>query len=114
WVQGSDKKVYQAANLKKGSTTGLEQISNTIGAVNIYPNPAKDIVNISFDMLNKDNVTASMYSITGQLVKSQEVKLNKGQNHFNFNTSDLASGFYNVIIFDSKNNSFAQRVSIAK
>lgn len=115
WVQGSDKKVYQAANLSKpGSGVGLDQVSSTISGVTIYPNPAKSDIKIKFEMSNFDIVTASIYSLTGKLVKTQQVKLNPGQTQISFNTNDLANGAYNVIIFDSNNNSFAQQVSITK
>lgn len=115
WVQGNDKKVYQAANLTKaGSGVGLTQISNTISGVTIYPNPAKSNINIKFEMSNFDIVTASIYSLTGKLVKTQQVKLNPGQTQISFNTNELANGAYNVIIFDSKNSSFAQQISITK
>lgn len=111
WVQGSDKKVYQAANLTKAGTS-VTQVSNTVGSVVVYPNPASNLVKVDFDMVEADFVSASLVSLTGAVVKSQNVRLDKGQNQIAFNTEDLASGMYNLIIFDSKNNSFAQRVVI--
>lgn len=112
WIQGSDKKVYQAANLVKNGNLGVEQVASKIGDVKVYPNPASNLVKIDFDMVEADFVSASLVSLTGAVVKSQNVRLDKGQNQIAFNTEDLASGMYNLIIFDSKNNSFAQRVVI--
>lgn len=112
WVQGSDKKVYQAANLTKGAGTGVSQVSTTVGAITVYPNPAKDVVNVNFDMTAADEVFATIVSLNGAVVGKQQVKMNAGKNTMTFDVKGLAAGFYNLIIFDSSNNSFAQRVSV--
>ncbi len=113
WVQGSDKAVYQAANLTK-ETTAIDHVSNTVQSVSIYPNPTKSDINIKFQMSEADMINASIVSLTGKVVKNQQVQLNKGTNVITFDTNELPSGAYNIIIFDSKNNSFAQRVSVVK
>ncbi len=115
WVQGSDKKVYQAANLtKSGSGTGVSQVSRTVGAVEVYPNPASGRINININMKEQDEVSASIVSLTGVVVARQSLKMNAGKNTMSFDTQSLAAGLYNIIIFDSNNNSFAQRVAVVR
>lgn len=48
------------------NTSVYELFSNT--KVNVYPNPANNIVN--FELSNDENVTVTMYSIDGALVKT--------------------------------------------
>jgi thiol-disulfide isomerase/thioredoxin len=112
WVQGTDK-VYQAANLKTG-TTSVSEVSKTIKEVNIYPNPANENINISLKMENDDVVKALLVGIDGKLHIEKEMKITKGQNIISFDCANLSQGAYNVIIFDSNNNSFAKQVIIAK
>ncbi len=111
WVQGSDKKVYQAANLSKDGT-GIRQVSSTVNSITVYPNPATDVVNIDFDMKSTDEIFATIVSLNGVVVDKQQIKVNVGKNTMTFDLKALASGYYNLIIFDSNNNSFAQRVSV--
>lgn len=112
WVQGSDKKVYQAANLTKSGGTGVSQVSNTVGSVEVYPNPTSNLVHINLNMKEQDEVSATIVSLTGAVVAKQSLKTNPGKNTMTFDTQSLAAGLYNIIIFDSNNNSFAQRVSV--
>ncbi|WP_181358438.1 T9SS type A sorting domain-containing protein [Taibaiella chishuiensis] len=114
WVQGSDKKVYQAANLAKTGGTGVNQVSNTVGAVEVYPNPTSGQIHINLNMKEQDEVSASIVSLTGAVVARQSQRLNAGKNTMSFDTRGLAAGLYNLIIFDSNNNSFAQRVSVIR
>ncbi len=69
--------------------TGINEIHED--AVQIYPNPAIDVVNISskFNM-----VSVSIYNITGQLMES--IKLNDIS--YQINTSDFPTGIYSIKI----------------
>jgi len=62
----------------------------TFEKLSVYPNPAKDILNISWD--KKEKATIKVYSLTGKLVYySKEIDL---FNTYTINTSDFASGVY--------------------
>lgn len=113
WVQGSDKKVYQAANLTAGALS-INDISKSVKGVNVYPNPTKGDVNISLDMEEADEVSAMLVSVSGRVLKNQTTKFNKGQNVITFDTQELAAGIYNIIVMDSKNNSFSRQLAITK
>ena len=69
--------------------TGIDEI--TEDAVQVYPNPANEIVNIS----SKSNmVSVRIYNYTGQLMES--LKLN--ERSYQSNTSSLPAGFYSIYI----------------
>ena len=115
WIQGSDKKVYQAANLSKSSTPlGVEQAAaSTLNSFKVFPVPAANNLNVEFDMKEADEVSVTLVSMTGATVASKASKLNAGKNQVSFDTQNLATGSYTIIIMDSKDNVQAQLVSVA-
>ena len=112
WIQGSDNKVAQAANLTQG-TVSVKNVVSPISNVNVYPNPAKDNVSIKLNLLEVDQVDALLVSLTGQVINSQSLKLNKGENTIQIQTANVANGAYNLILSDSKGNSYATQVVVA-
>lgn len=113
WMQGSDKKVYQAANLTKVTATGIDEASKTVGALEVFPNPASDRVTLRFDMKTADEVHAQLVSLTGAVVRTTAERLTAGQQSLSFDTRDLPAGNYTLIVTDSERNVFAQMVSVA-
>lgn len=113
WIQGTDKKVYQAANLTK-NTTGIEEASQTVATLEVYPNPAADQISLSFDMKAADEIFAQLVSMNGSVVRAQRQKLGAGKQSMTIDTRDLAAGNYTLVATDSKHNVFAQIVSVMK
>lgn len=61
----------------------------------VYPNPAKDEANISFTLNKRSDVRLTVFDITGNVVKTIQLKnLNAGNQNINFSTSDLSTGTY--------------------
>jgi hypothetical protein len=112
WIQGSDKVIYQAANLSTLSTTAIGNFSNVIQNVSIYPNPTADFFTIDLNMENKDNVMATLISEDGSVIEAKSVEMNVGKNSIEFNTSGLAAGVYNVILLDSKKNAAVHQIVV--
>lgn len=78
------------------TTTGINQIASNSNQLNIYPNPAKDILNVESLMLNA-NSTLVITDMLGNMVK--QVSFNT--QHITFNIGDLSEGIYNVNITNS-------------
>jgi len=113
WVQGTDKTVFQAANLTKVAFVGIEDnLSNAINTVEVYPNPCVDMINVNINMQNAEGVAATLIDMEGSIVDSKVVKLNAGKNLIQFNAANLSNGIYNVMVFDSKNNSSVHKVIV--
>jgi hypothetical protein len=112
WMQGTDKKVYQAANLTK-VTTGIDEPSKTVGALEVFPNPANDRVMMTFDMKAADEVHAQLISLNGAVVRTSTTRLQGGKQSLSFDTRDLAAGNYTLIVTDSERNVFAQLVTVS-
>ncbi|PWK19661.1 T9SS type A sorting domain-containing protein [Xanthomarina spongicola] len=68
----------------------------------MYPNPVKDVLNISFKNGNEPN-TIVVYNILGATVK----RFNKGSH---FDLSDLNPGMYLVKVSDSNGNKIVKRI----
>ncbi|MBI5540985.1 MAG: PCMD domain-containing protein [Bacteroidia bacterium] len=77
--------------------------------VNIFPNPANDIVNIQFSYESKSETSVSMFSLVGQKVK--EFTLPKGTELSSLNIRDLKKGMYFIQIQSGKDK-FTQKISV--
>lgn len=72
--------------------SGVNEIYNSV-SVNIYPNPAKDIITIS-SKLSLKNAKLNIYSVSGKLVKTGIIS-----NHNEINVSNLQNGSYFIKIY---------------
>ncbi len=111
WVQASNKEVYQAANLTS-NTTGIKQVSQTISSYSVYPNPATNTVNVRMEAKERDEVSVTIITMNGAVVAQQAKTVTVGTNEISMSIPDLANGFYNIILADSKGNSFVEKLSV--
>lgn len=64
----------------------------------VYPNPASDEVNVLFKSETGVPVTILITDITGKTIQSNHIQSGIGQNLVVFNTNELATGSYFVIL----------------
>ena len=76
----------------------------------IFPNPAKDYINIGFKDLKNESIKISIYSTVGKLIKTMSV-LSKSQ--VSINTKELVNGVY-FIRLETLNNSITKRFTVAR
>jgi hypothetical protein len=76
------------------SVVSVQQTLNN-NNINIYPNPAKDRITVSFDN-NKQDATISIIDMTGRKVQSQ--KIAGGKNSINIDVHQLPAGIYSLLI----------------
>lgn len=69
--------------------------------VNIYPNPARDIVNVQVNTGQAEPAKLIVTDAHGQAVSSISVQLKKGGNIFTLNSSLIHAGVYHVSVFSS-------------
>jgi hypothetical protein len=87
------------ADMEKGVfKTGVASVDelNTI-ALNVYPNPATDAVNVSFEAANTD-YSISLMDLQGRVITSQELTNATGTQLISFATTSVAKGSYIVSI----------------
>jgi hypothetical protein len=89
---------------------GIEETASN-SLISLYPNPAKDILNIEMEAETNQHVILRMFDISGRQVKEMEVRANGGMNKIQLNISDLESGLYHVQFFVDQQLSFSSKVS---
>ncbi|TAE29696.1 MAG: T9SS C-terminal target domain-containing protein [Candidatus Kapaibacterium sp.] len=72
--------------------------TNTVQAVRVFPNPAQNLVFLSYSLPNDESVSIEIMNMLGQSVAQvlENVPRRKGSNQELFNTEILASGTYFV------------------
>lgn len=82
-----------------GTAWGLNENGENISAVNIFPNPVNDVVNVSYNVVNTSDVTVEIMDMTGAVVSTVSDESNiQGVQHISVNTSSFAAGVYYVNI----------------
>ena len=64
---------------------------------NLYPNPTAELVNIEFELSNKENFTMEIYDMQGVKIATPQIGSKEQGNHkISVNTAHLSSGMYIV------------------
>jgi hypothetical protein len=77
--------------LTSAITTGIESYHKKTSDINIFPNPATNLINLT--TINKqDKISYSIYNLTGQLLKSEVIDRQNG--NYTIEISELDTGIY--------------------
>ncbi len=96
------------------TATGIEDRIATAGNVTIYPNPAREFVNISFEVVNPSEIRIEMYDMIGQQVRIQDEGYSyEGSYNVELPVNDLESGMY-IIIINTGDSQIANKVRVVK
>ena len=85
----------EESGLIKTGIAGIDETSITL--FNVYPNPASDLVNISFEGENTD-YSISLMDIQGRVISSREIANASGEQMVSFSTENVAKGSYIVAV----------------
>ncbi len=92
-------------------TVGLNEVA-TSSNLTIFPNPANETVNVSFEQNTNDLIQIELIDATGRVI-AQESSLEIGTNNVSFEVTNLSSGFYTVRLTNA-NGSENQKLMIQK
>lgn len=85
-----------------------------LNILNVYPLPARDLVNIEFEIGEGNEAYIKLYNAVGQVVLEQQVAAELNTiNAVQFDVSDLKAGIYSLVIEDS-NQTISRRQRIVK
>ncbi|NVO04001.1 MAG: T9SS type A sorting domain-containing protein, partial [Bacteroidetes bacterium] len=87
------------------SNVGVQNISQEIDEISIFPNPIKNYFNISLKSKSSDLITVNIFDLTGKIVFSQLSNVIEGHNLLKVNIDEIASGNYIVNLQGQKINS---------
>ncbi len=82
------------SNTRLNVNTSINQIDNTDGSISIYPNPAKQTLNIQFS--NSETAKIKFIDVTGRLLLETDNLETSPDKTLQFNTSGLPAGIYFV------------------
>jgi len=100
-----DVTVSNVVGINIGNINGLE-------ALNVFPNPASDVVNLTFNFTNTKDLNINITNTLGQIVATVNTDIVKGSNNIEVNTANLAAGLY-FINFEAEGQIMAKRISVA-
>lgn len=78
-----------------GGSVGIEE-ENIFSNLNVFPNPANDIANVTFSLHNNQDVEVELVNMMGQTIQRVDLSAQKGANQINLNTQDVEAGMYLV------------------
>jgi len=76
------------------TSLGIEDFTSSL-KVEIFPNPTSDFLNLNFE--KESNYSIGIYNMNGKLIFDKTITNIENQ----INISQMTSGIYNIIIFDS-------------
>ncbi|HNZ43976.1 MAG: T9SS type A sorting domain-containing protein [Bacteroidales bacterium] len=104
------------ASISSLSWKGVEEVMNepdTPQDIMIYPNPASENLNVTYNAENNGDVQISIYDLAGRLLNSTSYQANKGLNNYSMSVSALAKGIY-VLSLKNGNTLLNQKLIIDK
>ena len=84
----------QELYVDRAVTTGIVSLSKNTTTFSIYPNPVQNQATINIESKKVSQAQWSIISLTGQVITTQQLVLNAGNNTVNINTSSLQKGVY--------------------
>ncbi|MEY3398769.1 MAG: hypothetical protein RL220_1363, partial [Bacteroidota bacterium] len=68
----------------------------SVNSFTMFPNPATDVVTMSFDMTRNETIQVNILDVAGRTVMSNQIVASTGANAVNMDISGLAAGVYNI------------------
>ena len=91
---GLDSDLFMAAIVDYQESTSTEDITEKLG-LKIYPSPANDVINISYNLNTSDFINVEIFSIEGKRLKTLPgAERSSGFQQINLDVSDLNNGYY--------------------
>lgn len=103
-----DINIYSGAPSDNLIVAGIDETAFT--AVNLYPNPADEELNVSFQTTNNEKMTIVLTDLTGKIIQTNIIQANEGENLVMLNTSDFAKGVYFVNLISGTSRTTLQFV----
>lgn len=103
--EGGNNIYLDDINLYTGSpsneiVTGLSE-QFFISQLEMFPNPADDELNVSFNLPAANDLIISIVDLSGKYIQKQLIKAKGGKNLVMLNTQELAAGMYQLLIQSS-------------
>jgi PKD repeat protein len=94
---GSCSETVSGAISAAAGATAIQDI-DVVQSMAAYPNPVKDILDIRVNAIQAANVQMTVYDMVGNVISTQNVQVNIGENNMTQNVSSYASGVYMIVM----------------
>ncbi|MFA5574051.1 MAG: M43 family zinc metalloprotease [Brumimicrobium sp.] len=81
---------------QRNTPSNIEEEDSALGGLNVYPNPAGEYANIDFSVNHPKDIQISIVDMLGQVVQSEVVAANTGQNAVSLDVQNIKAGMYLV------------------
>jgi len=78
------------------SLAGINEAANISEQLNLFPNPATDIISVTFSSNGNCSADIRIMNNMGSVVRAQHVNCTDGNNTYEISVSDLAAGMYYI------------------
>jgi thiol-disulfide isomerase/thioredoxin len=100
-------------NINIQTVTGVGENQTSVNNLVLFPNPASDVMNVSFMLAQNENVTVNVYNAIGELVSTNYYdNMAAGNQMVQINTANFANGMYMVEMVSGQNRT-TSRMTIA-
>jgi hypothetical protein len=97
--------------LKSSEVTDVLQFNNN-QLINVYPNPAENIVNIEIAGIQQTEVVIKICDLSGKVLKSVSKNI-MGDHTFNINIEDILDGTY-ICKIESDNKIYTTKLNVMR
>ncbi|PQJ12952.1 hypothetical protein CJD36_004195 [Flavipsychrobacter stenotrophus] len=88
-----------------GSTTAVNDAKPVASGLNIFPNPAANLLHIAFNLANTADACVTISDLTGRTIANiAGNSLVKGANELSYSVSELPAGVYIVQLYSAEGN----------
>ena len=95
---GNDWSAYTGVYTHDLSTPRLGQEETALIATKIYPNPAREVLNIEFQTQDAEDISITITNSLGKMIQTTNNSYDEGIQRESINISQLAKGYYFITI----------------
>jgi len=103
-----DLEINNYHEIIEGTNLTLNKNNQILSDIIIYPNPAKEYINIEIDNENKGNYFIQIFSANGKRVLTKTIKSPTNK----IDTSRFQTGLYRILVISDKNKFINKNISI--
>jgi hypothetical protein len=88
-----------------GSVAGINENTSAIQSFTSFPNPSNELIHFQFTSTEQTSAKATIITLDGQIISSEKVAIEIGENNLVKSVSQLAKGIYFYQLETEKGNS---------
>lgn len=81
-----------------GDVSGIEDINSMSNSPILYPNPTANQITFIYNSIEEEDVLVNIYSLSGDLIRTEVIRLNVGKENYSINIEGLNQGNYFLLL----------------